>query len=736
MKYPLLPLFLLLALKAGDVRAQNDLSSNVIVAESSGEALDSTSSPPLIGGPEEVTMNPTSDSIYSIDKTVVTGRSRSLTRRESEFVARMPLKNLENPQSYQVVSKELADQQLVTDYNSMYKNLPGTSRNGQWMQGASQFFTRGFTTTTDVRNGLSVHRVTDIDPVNVERIEAIRGPAGTLFGAGNGISYGGLFNTVTKKPYQTFGGEVSVSGGSWDLGRAALDVNAPLNAEKTLLLRLNAAKHNEGSFMDQGFTDSWTLAPSLTYQVSDRLKLSLDLEFYHRTGTSVPTFWVTEGISANSIEQLGLDPFRAFIDNSTETESRTANIFTTADYKLSENWTSETVAAFTSSQSDLFSIYLGIGDDSFAERWLDWQAWKVNTRQFQQNFRGDVTTGAIRNQMLVGFGISAYNYLWPYVIDGDTVNFHDLDADYYVGLEQYRARIAANPLNMWTSENYTYYAYFSDAVHFGDRFTALLGLRWDRFDDRGGSDGIGQVSGIYEQDAFSPKLGIVYHLMPQRVALYGNLMSGYSNVDGRSIDGDRFDPEHAYQGETGIKVQAAKGRLTGTVAAYGVQVRDVVRSDPNHPGFSIQNGTQNSYGIEVDVTAQPWEGLDVVVGYAWNRSELTQADPEFEGRRPTSAGPELAANFWTTYEIPAGKVRGLGAGLGGNYASRAYANNSQSFAFTVPSYFTLDATLFYDQPAYRLGLKVDNIADERYWSPGSLQVGPPRRFVGNVTYKF
>jgi iron complex outermembrane receptor protein len=214
------------------------------------------------------------------------------------------------------------------------------------------------------------------------------------------------------------------------------------------------------------------------------------------------------------------------------------------------------------------------------------------------------------------------------------------------------------------------------------------------------------------------------------------MMSGYSNVNGRSVDGERFDPEHAYQGEVGIKVQAAENRLTGTLALYGVQVQDVVRSDPDHPGFSIQNGTQNSYGVEVDVTAEPLDGLDLVVGYAWNRSELIKADAEFEGRRPTSAGPELTTNFWISYEIPTGNVKGLGSGFGGNYASQAYANNSQSFVFTVPSYFTLDATVFYDQPAYRLGFKIENVSDERYWSPGSLQVGAPRRYVGNVTYKF
>jgi iron complex outermembrane recepter protein len=677
------------------------------------------------------------DSTYEVGKTMITGRSRGITRRESQFVARMPLKNLDNPQAYQVVPKELVERQLLTDYIGLFKNLPGASRSGTWMQGGSQFYTRGFVTAPNVRNGLSVDILTDIDPVNVERLEAIRGPAGALFGSGNGISYGGLFNSVTKTPFRDFGGSVSVSGGSFDQGRATVDLNAPLNKEKTLLLRVNAAKHDEGSFMDQGFTDSWTLAPTLVYQASDRLKLSLDLEIYRRTGTAVPNFWVNEGtVTANSVDGLALDPFRSFTDNSIETVSRTNNVFAKAEFRLTENWTSETVAALTKSQSNLFSIYLGIHDDSFATRTLDWQAWKVNTSQFQQNFRGEFSTGSLRNQMLAGFGASSYNYRWPYVLVTDTVNYRNPGADYYVGLEEYRHRVGAQPLNMWTAENYNYNAYASDALHIGGRFTALLGIRWDRFDERGGSDGIGEASGRYEQDAFSPKLGLVYQLLKDRASVYGNILSGYRNVDGRSLDGTTFDPEHAYQGEAGIKAQAPEGRLTGNLSFYAIQVRDVVRGDPENPGFSIQNGSQISYGVEADVAAEPVDGLDLILGYAWNRSEMTESDEDVEGRRPPDAGPELTANFWATYAFPHGSVKGLGFGLGGNFASKAYHVNTDSFVFTVPAYATVDATVFYDQPGYRIGLKAENLSDERYWTPASLQVGSPRRYVGNVTYKF
>lgn len=677
-------------------------------------------------------------SAYEMKKMTVTGRSRALTRKESDFVARMPLKNLENPQSYVVVPKELIDQQVTVDYNSAYKNIPGSSKGLQWMQGHSSFYTRGFMSTPEVRNGLSVNVVNDADLANVERIEAIRGPAGALFGSGSGVSYGGLFNTVTKTPFETFKGNVSASGGSWSLGRAAADVNLPLNAEKTLLLRVNGAKHNEGSFMDQGYTDSWVLAPTLAFAASDRLKLTLDVEAYQKQGTSILTTSANEGTTARSVEDLGIGYARSFTDNSLETESRTTNLFAKAEYRLTEGWTTETVVAATSSQSDLYSIYLYIYNDSTANRYLDYQAWKVNTRQAQQNLRGEFNVGPVRNQLLLGLGVSAYDYRWPYTVYSDSVHYRTLDQNYYVGLEQYRSRIASLPLSMWTAENYTYYAYASDAVHFGDRFTVLLGLRWDRFDERGGSDGISELSGRYEQDALSPKAGIVFQPVKDALSLYANYLEGYKNVNGRSFDGENFDPEKARQGEVGVKVQMAGGRLTGTLAGYYVQVRDVVRADTTEGrfGFSIQDGTQYSQGVEADILAQPIPGLSLVAGYAFNQSKLTDADSTVEGRRPPSAGPELAANFWASYEMPEGPARGLGAGLGGNYASRAYHKNTDTFVFTVPAYLVLDATVFYDRPAYRIGLKVDNLADTKYWSPEYLQAGMPRRVIGNLTYKF
>jgi iron complex outermembrane receptor protein len=71
-----------------------------------------------------------------------------------------------------------------------------------------------------------------LDPAGIETIEAIKGPSGTLYG-GSVISYGGLINVITKKPYNYFGGEVNYINGSYGLNRISADVNTPLS--KSLL---------------------------------------------------------------------------------------------------------------------------------------------------------------------------------------------------------------------------------------------------------------------------------------------------------------------------------------------------------------------------------------------------------------------------------------------------------------------------------------------------------------------
>jgi iron complex outermembrane receptor protein len=65
--------------------------------------------------------------------------------------------------------------------------------------------------SSQLRNGVTSSVTSTVDAINLEKLEAIKGPSATLYGSAL-TSYGGLLNRVTKKPYETFGDEVAVSG--------------------------------------------------------------------------------------------------------------------------------------------------------------------------------------------------------------------------------------------------------------------------------------------------------------------------------------------------------------------------------------------------------------------------------------------------------------------------------------------------------------------------------------------
>ncbi|MDR3507096.1 MAG: TonB-dependent receptor [Caulobacteraceae bacterium] len=78
--------------------------------------------------------------------------------------------------------------------------------------------------------------------LDVDRVEVLRGPQGTLFGQS---STGGAISIVSKQPkLGEFGGDVEVSGGNYDLNQEVLDLNVPVS--DTLAIR-GVVQHNQHS---------------------------------------------------------------------------------------------------------------------------------------------------------------------------------------------------------------------------------------------------------------------------------------------------------------------------------------------------------------------------------------------------------------------------------------------------------------------------------------------------------
>src|SRR6202000_2099872 len=157
--------------------------------------------------PVDITSGQTTTQDYHLTKENITGLQearvvRSINRfskKESIYVARLPLKNMENPQVYNTVSKELITEQMALDLGSVTQSVPGAGVPIIANQGRVTFFSRGFETEPNARNGVAGAAFSSIDIANLERIEMIKGPSATLFGTNISSSYGGLLNRVTQK---------------------------------------------------------------------------------------------------------------------------------------------------------------------------------------------------------------------------------------------------------------------------------------------------------------------------------------------------------------------------------------------------------------------------------------------------------------------------------------------------------------------------------------------------------
>src|SRR5690606_28223976 len=179
--------------------------------------------------------------------------------------------------------------------------------------------------------------------------------------------------------------------------------------------------------------------------------------------------------------------------------------------------------------------------------------------------------GNMRNRLVIGLDYFSRNvidnssgYAWVHNVNaqGD-VSY----VDPYTGVESapnYLTRSSIDNLLALTgrsnsnSRDGAYSAYISDVINLTPELIAMASLRFDYFDTEGD---ITTEDDDYDQTALSPKFGLLYQPVKDKLSLFANYMNGFKNVapvqvadaDGTNPRTKTFEAEHADQLDFGIK---------------------------------------------------------------------------------------------------------------------------------------------------------------------------------------
>ena len=675
---------------------------------------------------------------------------------------KMPLKDIENPQVYNVISKNILKEQVVTTFSDAMKNATGVSRlwesTGRGSDGAEFYSMRGFSTQPRLLNGMPSFSNGSLDPANIESIEVIKGPSGTMYG-GNLVSYGGLINIITKKPYETFGGEMGYTNGSYGLNRVTADINTPLNKQTSF--RLNTAYQYRNSFQDAGFSKSLFFAPSLKFVANDRLTFFINTEFKSSEAANAPMIFLSRysPLSFQSMDLFEQNYKKSYTSNDLAIKNPTFNLQAYAVYQISENWTSTTILSKTNAKTSGYYHYLwdSANGDEFT-RYITKGEAETNATGIQQNFVGTYNIGSVKNKLVAGLDYYQRNFAsggtgWASFGTVSLVNQTDTMPDANNEMQQTMlttphvdAALLGTSQALQTAETKIYSAYASNVIEFLPNLSAMISLRADHFT---GQPTAYSTEKIKNQTTFSPKFGVVYQLILNKLSVFGNYMNGFQYIQpeaipitdeagaviGRNVR--FFEPEQANQWEVGTKASLIKDRLSVTASYYDIKVKNKVMGNIVD---ATQAGEVESKGFEVSVLGSPINGLNIIAGYSHNNNKVINdaADSGYLGLRTEEAGPENLFNFWANYTVQQGALKNFGLGFGANSASKLLTlNRSTIGTFALPGYTVFNAALSYNAEKYSAVLKVDNLTNEKYfigWSTINPQFA--RSISLGLNYKF
>jgi outer membrane receptor protein involved in Fe transport len=679
------------------------------------------------------------------------------------------------PYNIQAISAQTLQDMGALEQRDFARMIPGLSMIDNGPRTGMEFVLRGLTTgsndgtigqtTTTYVDDTQVDLyfgLLDLKLLDVDRIEVLRGPQGTLYGGG---AIGGTIRYISTPPdLAATDARVSSMASSTEGGGTNYDVSGMLNVpliEDKLALRANLGYFDNEGYIDNvrlGLKDiNWdrTVSGRLALLARPVDQVQIALTHYYQLGNFGATSQAFEQLSGHSVDTY--EP-----NGRAQRRNNLTNLSVKVDFGWSELTSSSSYVRERGFNFDDNTYFLR--DSVFASFLAPEELPELNLSTERQR-EGRMFTQELR---LVSQNTERWDWLGGlYWFDSKTSEaLQERVARPFPGQADFEDFIIGAPLNddkeyYFTSDPTTInqWAVFGEVgLRITPELRVSLGARHfdyrlretfyaiDQFFGPGARDenGMARSTPIPEEFSFgrADDDGQIYRFnasydVTEDDLVYVTVAEGYrpggfnlvTPNTGVPLDERAYDPDSIVSYEIGGKLSLLDRRVYLSTAVYYIDWSDIQTLVPTDLGFSISGnaGKATAKGFELELQSRDvlLEDLSLAIGYSYTSVKLEESIVDLGLKGDTAPRvPEHSASFMMDYVIQGTGEWTAGLNLSTSYTGRSYS----AFGPVIPledgtlspnelyleqkDYWLTNLSARFQMNAWTLRLFVDNVFND------------------------
>ncbi|MFA7441530.1 MAG: TonB-dependent siderophore receptor [Sphingomonadaceae bacterium] len=651
---------------------------------------------------------------------------------------------LDTPRTVTIISRELIEDRALLSLNDVLRVTPGITL-GAGEGGTpvgDRAFIRGYEASTDILiDGLRDVARFSHEIFNIESVEVIKGPGGTLTGRG---STGGSINLVTKTPEAEDFVRVAATVGTDKTKRLTVDINHQLSED--IVVRFNAMGHDaDVAGRDVAKVSRWGIAPSISFGLNGPTRATLS--YLHLQTDDIPDFGIpfdADGVFTTP-PKVRRENFYGFANRDfRKNKADQATLWLEQD--IGQNLTLRNATRYgrTTNEYVVTRPVFSEGDTTTVDR--TFRSSNRLSKGFlnQTDLRGSFESGGFVHNFIGGVEYSKERIYartpWTEAEGQPQFPTSLLNPDPWSSFGALTKIPPADPIN--PTRFRTLAAFFFDTISLTDQFDINLGLRYDDYKAT-------SASGLEAHSKFwNYQAGVVYKPV-ENASIYFNYATssnpsgetegqsgGADGPAGGGVGGGRagLDPERAKSFELGAKWNLFDDQLALTAAVFRTSKTNARANDPT-TGTIRLIGDNRVQGFEFSATGNITPEWDIVAGYTYLDAELRDDGAgENDGKVLKFIAPH-SFSIWTTYDV----TPRLNVGGGVNYVGRRYVNDANTLKFKP--YARFDASIGYAiSDTIDVQLNVQNLTDKTIYDASHVGlfalVAPGRSALLTANFRY